>query len=379
MRPFTVGIDYRPALSRMTGVGRYVSGLTAALARIDAENDYVLFSSSLRERARVDDMPPNFRLVDRHIPVRFLNWTWHRLGWPPLESLSGCGFDITHSPHPLILPSRRGRRIVTIHDLFFYRHPELTRAEVRRDYAQLVKENASRADAVLAVSEATAVDVERELGVPRERVVVVHNGLDLASLAPKPELESQIAVLYDLPSRFVLFVGTLEPRKNLLRLVEATRMLIDRGWDGTLVLVGGEGMGAPEVDRTILRLGVGGRVRKLGYVSPSHLPAIYRRAQILVNPSLWEGFGLPPLEAMACHVPTIVSDIPAHREIAGDAACYVDANDISSIAESIEQVWNDDDLRKRMSATGAERVSRFTWTETARKTLRLYRQLAEAA
>ena len=377
MRPVTIGLDYRPALSRMTGVGRYVSGLARALSRLDAENEYILFSSSLRERAVADRFPTNFTLVDRKVPVRVLNWAWHRLGWPPLDSLVGRELDITHSPHPLILPSRRGRTVVTIHDLFFFRHPEMTGAEIRRDYAPLVQEHAARADAIIAVSEATAVDVEQELGVRRDRIHVIHNGLDLAKLSAPPAGENEIASRYDLPERFLLFVGTIEPRKNLSKLLEAVKILVDRDWDGVLLMAGGAGPDDREFQKAISDFVLDRRVRMLGYVPPSDLSAIYRRAHALVNPSIWEGFGLPPLEAMACQVPVVVSELPAHREVAGDAACYVDPEQPVSIADGIERVWSDESLREKLIAEGSQRVALFTWDETARKTLGLYRRLVE--
>jgi glycosyltransferase involved in cell wall biosynthesis len=363
----------------MTGVGRYVSGLVGALARLDSENEYVLFSSSLKERAAPVDLPSNFQLLDRRIPVRVLNWSWHRLGRPTLDRLSGRELDISHSPHPLILPSRRARTLVTIHDLFFLRHPELTAAEIRRDYTSLVLDHARRADAILTVSEATAVDIEKELGLDREKIEVVHNAVDFESLVPRPDKERQIALLYDLPARFIVFVGTLEPRKNLPRLLDAIGLLVDRGWEGNLVLVGGSGMDEDKIDEIVERRRIGSRVLKLGYVPPEHLPTIYRRARVLVNPSLWEGFGLPPLEAMACEVPIVVSDIPAHREVAGDAARYVEASSPESIADGIEQVWSNEKVRQRLKETGARRAERFTWEETARKTLALYQRLTETS
>jgi glycosyltransferase involved in cell wall biosynthesis len=363
----------------MTGVGRYVSGLTGALSEIDTENHYVLFSSSLRERACLEALPDNFHLIDRHIPVRLLNWTWHRHGTPSLDRLCGKSIDITHSPHPLILPSRRGRCIVTIHDLFFYRHPEHTTAEIRRDYASRVESHASRADAILTVSEAAAVEIERELGVTRDRMAIVPNGIDPDDFASRPDTDRQVALLYDLPSRFLLFVGTLEPRKNIPTLVEAVGILARRGWDGVILLAGGSGMDEHKIDAAVERLRLGSRISKLGYVPPGHLPAIYRRAHVLVNPSYWEGFGLPPLEAMACRVPVVASDIPAHREVAGNAALYVPADDPDSIADGIEKAWNDDTLRTHLMEQGASRVKLFTWEETARKTLALYQKLGASA
>jgi glycosyltransferase involved in cell wall biosynthesis len=359
----------------MTGVGRYVSGLAAGLARIDSENNYVLFSSSLKERARSESLPANFHLIDRRLPVRLLNLAWHRLGSPTLDRLTGESIDVTHSPHPLILPSRRGRSIVTIHDLFFFRHPELTAAEIRRDYASLVKEHAARADAVISVSETTALDIVKELSIERDRITVVPNGIDVDDYIARPEMERQVALLHDLPARFLLFVGTLEPRKNLLKLTEAIELLVKRDWEGTLLLAGGGGMDEPKIDAAVERLRMGAQIRKLGYVAPAHLPTIYRRAHLLVNPSRWEGFGLPPLEAMACRVPAVVSDIPAHRDVAAEAAWFVDPDDPSSIADGIERAWNDDDLRKRLVDAGTERVQDFSWEKTARKTLAVYQRL----
>ncbi len=359
----------------MTGVGRYVSGLVAGLTRIDSENEYVLFSSSWRERAHADSLPSNFRLVDRKIPVRILNAAWHRLGRPSLDLLSGRSFDLTHSPHPLILPCRRGRKVVTIHDLFFYRRPDLTSAEIRRDYAPLVKAHARRADAVLTVSRTTATDIENELGIPKERITVVPNGFDPAVFVPNREQADIISRRYDLPSHYLLAVATLEPRKNLLRLVDAFGMVVERGWPGSLLLVGGSGMDEPALDAAIERTRLGDRVRKLGYIPPGDLPAIYQRAQALASPSLWEGFGLPLLEAMASRTPVIASDIPAHREVAADAACYVDAEDPDSLASGITRVLEDEAFRTRLIRDGVERTSHFSWVETARKTLGLYRRI----
>ncbi len=142
-------------------------------------------------------------------------------------------------------------------------------------------------------------------------------------------------------------------------------------------MAGGSGPKDHEFQKAVHDLLLDCRVRMLGYVPPSDLSAIYRRAHALVNPSIWEGFGLPPLEAMACQVPVVVSEVPAHREVAGDAACFVDPENPVSIADGIEQVWNDESLREKLISEGSQRVTLFTWDETARKTLALYRQLAE--
>src|SRR3972149_3528086 len=175
--PLVIGIDFRPALSRATGVGRYFQGLVSGLQEIDRGNRYVLPSSSCKERARPETRPANFRLVDRRVPVSVLNALWHRLEFPSFDWLAGSELDVAHSPTPLRLPSRRARSVVTVHDLFFLDHPEATSREIRRDYAALVRSHVSKAEAILANSRTTADDVAARLDVPLERIHIVHAGI----------------------------------------------------------------------------------------------------------------------------------------------------------------------------------------------------------
>jgi len=377
MRALTIGIDCRPALSRMTGVGRYVSSLVRALARLDPENRYLLFSSSWKERFTGNALPENFRRVDCRIPVHVLNALWHRLGRPTLDRLSGERIDVAHSPHPLILPSRGGRSVISIHDLYFLRHPEATAAEVRRDYVPLVRAHARRAQVVLTISQATATDVAGLLEVPSERIALVPLGVEAEAFRAHPD-EEKTRGRYGLPEDYLLSVATLEPRKNLPRLIEALALMVRRGWEGKLVLAGGPGGDEQQVDALVTRHGLESRVRKLGYVAPADLPAVYRRARLLVAASLWEGFGLTLLEAMACGTPVVASDVPAHREVGADAVSYVDPCDPTSIASGLERVLTDAALARRLIEAGRARVPLFSWEETARQTVALYRRLGES-
>jgi glycosyltransferase involved in cell wall biosynthesis len=365
--PLVVGIDLRPALSRSTGVGRYFEGLVSGLARVDRESRYVLFSSSLRERLPEVARPENFMVVDRRVPVRLLNTLWHRFELPTLDRLAGFRIDVAHSPTPLRLPSRRGRSLVTVHDLYFLDHPEATAGEIRRDYASLARSHVQRADAVLAVSSATADDIAARLDVPRERVHVVHPGLDERFLAAAGSNGAR--------PPYLLAVATEEPRKDIPTLLEAFAILKRRGFDGALELAGGPGLDTPRIVETIDRLGLERDVARMGYVSAGELPPLYRNARALVSPSLWEGFGLPLLEAMASGTVPVVSDIPAHREVAEGAALFVPPRDPTSLARAIESLWTDESLRARLAAKGIERARDFSWTESARKMAALYRQL----
>lgn len=370
MGKITIGLDFRPALSRVTGVGRYFQGLVEALTRLDHDNDYILFSSSWKERAHQEPRPENFRLVDRRVPVRVLNALWHRMEAPSLDWLARAAIDVAHSPTPLILPSRRARSIVTICDLFFLDHPEATTREIRRDYAKLVRSHVKRADAIVAISDTTAREVVNKLDVSPERVHVIHAGLDERFLATPNGPNGPNG-----NENYLLTVATLEPRKNLPVLLEAVSVLRKRGWDGRLRIAGGFGLDTPRVDETIARLGLSGVVEKLGYVDGETLPSLYRGARAVVMPSLWEGFGLPLLEAMASEVPLVASDIAVHHEVAGEAAVFAEPHDANAFADAIEKLEGDEGLRAKLVASGRERVSRFSWDASAHKALKLYRTL----
>jgi glycosyltransferase involved in cell wall biosynthesis len=365
--PLVVGIDFRPALSRVTGVGRYLQGLVSGLQKIDSETRYVLFSSSLRERPRPEARPPNFRLVDRRVPVSLLNALWHRLGSPSLEWFAGASIDVAHSPTPFRIPSRGARSMVTVHDLFFLDHSEATAREIRRDYASLAPSHVRSADAVIAVSATTAADVAERLDVPRERIHVVYPGVDERFLAAGPGKDGS--------APYLLAVATEEPRKNLPSLIDALALLKRRGFDGVLKIVGGSGLDSARIAEAILKHDLGRQVLRMGYVDARELPSLYRRARAVVTPSLWEGFGLPLLEAMASETALVASDIPVHREVAEDAALFVPPRDAEAIAGAIERVWTDAPLRASLQQKGSARVKSFSWIDSARKTLDLYRTL----
>ncbi len=373
MAKLTIGVDFRPALSRATGVGRYFEGLVGGLGRIDRENNYVLFSSSWKERPEPRPRPDNFRLVDRRVPVRVLNVLWHRFEIPSLDWLAGEHFDVAHSPSPLILPCRRGRTIITICDLFFLEQPEATSREIRRDYVSLVRSHVKKADAVIAISETTARDVRDKLDVPPERITVIHAGLDSRFSGPtKPVAPSA-------REDYILTVASLEPRKNLPRLLEALALLREGGFDGRLCIAGGDGLDTPRVDETIRRLKLEDSVDKLGYVDAAALVSLYRSARIVVTPSLWEGFGLPLLEAMASQTPLVASDIPVHREVAEDAALFAPPGNVRALADAIGCLWCDQELRAQLVARGLQRKQCFSWDASAKKARALYERVAGKA
>jgi glycosyltransferase involved in cell wall biosynthesis len=360
-------LDYRPALRERTGVGEYVHEIAAALARrLDPGDELVLFSSSWKDRLGAG-VPPG-RRVDVRVPVRVLNTLWHRAGGPSVERFAG-DLDVAHAFHPLLIPTRRAARIVTIHDLDFLDHPERTRREIRRDYPALAAAHAKRADAVVAVSAFTAGEVERRLGVPRDRIVVAGSGAPAWTPRPAP-----------LPGGPILFMGTLEPRKNVGTLLAAYAELLRRMPGAPeLWLAGGATEAAAPWLRAIAEPPLAGRVKHLGYVQSDRRYDLYAQASMLVLPSYLEGFGIPALEAMTVGVPVVVSNRGALPEVTGGAAQVVEPEDVSGLADAMHQYLADAGVAGAAIERGLARARQYSWDASAATLLELYGRLAATA
>jgi glycosyltransferase involved in cell wall biosynthesis len=359
-------IDYRPALRERTGVGEYVTQLVRALVALPAAGEDRLavsaFTSSWKDRpspAAVEGA----RVIDRRVPVRLLNFAWHRLEWPPVELIAGARFDVAHSPHPLLMPSRAAAQVVTIHDLDFMAHPERTRAEIRRDYPVLARAHAHRAHHVIVPSHYTARQVERQFELSPERIGVCPHG--------SPQWDARTP---GHPGAYILFLGTLEPRKNVGGLLDAYARLLSReAAVPDLVLAGAATQaGGALIDR-LAQPPLAGRVRWIGYVQPDERRKIYEGAQLLVLPSFDEGFGLPVLEAMSLGVPVVAADRGALPEVLGDAGLTVNPEDPEALACAIGRLVSDQALAAACSARGVLRARQFTWRRSAEAAVEAYR------
>jgi glycosyltransferase involved in cell wall biosynthesis len=360
-------VDYRPALRSRTGVGEYVHELAHALIRTrptaaGPPESLSLFSSSWADRLD-PQVIPGATAVDCRWPVRLLNYTWHRWEWPAVESLTHAGYDVVQSLHPLLIPTRRAAQVVTIHDLDFLDHPERTSAEIRRDYAALAASHAGRADAVIAVSRFTAGEVERRLGVPASKIVICSPG------APRwTPRESEPT------DGYVLFLGSLEPRKNVGVLLDAyARLASSRPGLPRLVLAGRPGEGSDVWIERTRTAPLAGHVDLPGYVAPGDRRDLMAGALALVMPSLMEGFGIPALEAMSLGVPVIVSDRGALPEVVGDAGLLFDPLAPDALAAALTRVIDDAGLRRGMSARGLLRAAAYSWDHTANRTREAWR------
>ncbi len=354
-------IDYRPALRQRTGVGEYAHRLAEALVAALREGESLtLFSSSWKDRLPANVLP-GADVVDARVPVRLLNLSWHRAGWPPVEWLVGGGVAVTQSSHPLVMPSRGAAQFITIHDLDFLDHPERATAEIRRDYPVLAPRHARRADGVLVSSVYTKGRIIGRLGVPAERVILCSPG------APdwQPRVEPP-------PGGPILFVGTIESRKNVAGLIAAYEQLLKVMPEAPALVFAGRMLPGAE---QLVRSGpaAASRIEVRGYVSDDERMRLYRTASMLVLPSFEEGFGFPVLEAMAIGMPVVVSSRGSLPELAGDAGLIVDPEDHAGIAAAMQRVLSEGELRRRMVAGGIRRARTYTWSVSANRVLDAYR------
>jgi glycosyltransferase involved in cell wall biosynthesis len=350
-------LDYRPALRARTGVGETVHQLARALRQYHPDDALTLFTSSWKDRpdARLSSIVAGAKISDHRVPVRLLNLAWHRAERPRVEWFTGERYDVAFSPHPLLLPARAAQ-VVMIHDLDFLEHPERAHGEIRRDYPRLASAHAKRADAIVVPSEYTARKVQQSFELPRDRIFVCPPGL--------PEWQ-------DAPSRYdrngyLLFLGTLEPRKNVPALLSAYADLLERSpRSPRLVLAGRAGSEAAAIIDRVSQPPLAGRVEHLGYVADSERLRLFAGARALVLPSLDEGFGMPALEAMSLGVPVVASNRGALTELVADAGLLIDPEQPSSLVEALDRVLTDDGLADTLATRGLARASGYSWRQNA--------------
>ncbi len=375
-----IGIDYTPAARQRAGIGRYTRALIHALARLDDENRYTLLipsdsryvAPSLGALGSEDRFPPNFRLVRAHLSERTLARAWQRLSLPlPVEWFTGAS-DVFYSPDFVLPPTRARRKILTVHDLSFKRVPETAVPNLKWYLEGAVPRAVRRADLILADSDATGRDLVELFGVDPERVQTLYSGVE-SLFCPVTDTNqlADVRARYKLERPFILSVGTIEPRKNLARLVQAFSLLRGNA-DMELVLAGGRGWLSEEIYTAPAKFGAADRVRFLGFVPDPDLPALYSLAALFVYPSLYEGFGLPVLEAMACGSPVITSNNSSLPEVAGGAGLLVEPREVEGLAAAMQRLLDDAGLRRDLARRGLERAGRFSWEASARQLRRAF-------
>ncbi len=370
-----VGLDYTSAVQQKAGIGRYTRGLVSGLIRFDQDNHYVLFSAGQDPEYRY--WPSNFNLKELPIKERHLTALWQRFHVPlPVELITGL-VDIYHSPDFVLPPVLGARTVLTVHDLSFMRHPECSSQALLDYLMEAVPRSVERADLIVADSKSTRRDLMELLQVPEEKILVLYPGLE-SHFFPmqQDDLLRRLLERYDIGYPYILAVGTLQPRKNFVRLIKAYNILVRQyHLPHKLVIVGSRGWLYDEIEETISDLRLEGRVHLTGFVKDRDLPYIYSAAEAFAFPSLYEGFGIPVLEAMACGTPVVTSSVSSMPEVAGDAALLVDPYDVEALAATLWRLIDDVYLQHELCRRGFERKRQFKWRETAKKLVRAYRRL----
>lgn len=357
---------------RRAGVSHYIEQVLLHLAQIDRANHYTVYTTRGLDQAALG-LPANFVVKPSRLPTinPRVRIPWEQ-GIAPLI-LRGTA-DLYHgclNVAPLLSPVPT---VITIHDLAFIRFPQTFRAYNRIYLDLATRLSARRASRILAVSEHTKREVVGLLGIPPERVIVTPNAARSHFHPPAPAAIEQLRARHGLPERFVLYVGTLEPRKNLTTLLEAFALVSQSVPDVPLLIGGGKGWMYEPIFARLEQLNLRDRVKFAGYIPEEELPLWYAAATVFVFPSIYEGFGMPPLEAMACGTPVITSNTSSLPEVVGDAGLMVAPTDPIALAEAIRRVLVDADLRAELRQRGLARARRFSWADTAAKTLAAYRE-----
>jgi len=354
------------------GIGTYTRNLLRHLARLDPDTEYVLLcqeadlgiASQLGRNFRtVLEPSPNYSVREQvHVP-----WVLHR------ERV-----DVFHAPHYVLPPLIRCRSVVTIHDCIHLMFPQYLPNRAAYLYAKASMWTAAhRSDRILTVSEASKRDILHFFNVPAEKIVVVYNAIDERFwVEPAREDVNRVRERYQLDHPFVLYVGNIKPHKNLVRLIEAFNELWRHGFDDLkLLIIGDEISKLPALRRAVHRHKLHKQVRFLGYLPDETLAILYRLAAVFVFPSLYEGFGLPPLEAMASGAPVVTSNVSSLPEVAGDAAVLVDPYDVASIVDGMRRVLTDPVLADELRRKGPIRAREFSWERSVARTRDVYHQV----
>ncbi len=360
-----IGFDATILSKRLTGVGIYTKSLITALLQVDSGIEIVLFSH--KDISFFNDNPRVEKIIEKSLNQQaFIQGKLKGL-------IDKHSIDVFHGPN-FYLP-RRGKTpmAVTVHDLSAQFMP--SQHSLKHRLSQIfLKPSLKRADRIITVSKATEDELVRYYSRCADKIHVVYNGVSDRFSPAGDEEKKRIKKDLGLPERFILFVGTLEPRKNLRGLLLAYAQLREKFYF-KLVIAGGKGWMESDIPKIIAENKLENDVLFTGYIDSERLPALYSTADIFAYPSFYEGFGLPPLEAMACGTPVVTSNRSSLPEVAGDAAILVDPDDVGDIAVELKRIIEDEELRNGLIKKGLTRAKKFTWDRCATKTLAIYREL----
>ena len=374
-RPVRVLLDGLQA-GNLSGTGRYIMELARWLPLLGDDLDLaVLWPAHVLHPAISPEMRVSFVSVNAQTPLARI-YQGQRNIWSLLGTSAA---DVLHYPAnfmPFLTNPGRAKVVLTVHDLSFLREPTWYRWNRATYYRYAAQQSVRHAHRIIADSYATATDLSTLLKVPQERIDIIPLGVGEPFKPTTAEQQATARQLYNLPEQFFLYVGTIEPRKNVVRLIEAWSK-IAAALPCDLVIAGREGWKCRPVKDATKISPHAGRIHFPGFIRPEDLPALLAAARVFVWPSLWEGFGLPPLEAMACGTPVVSSNRSSIPEALGDAALLVDPLNVEQLAAAMRDAATDEPLRGRLVDAGLARAGTFTWRRTAQLTVAAYRRAIE--
>ncbi|MBU1626158.1 glycosyltransferase, partial [bacterium] len=369
-----LGISYAFINDKMGGIWTYASNLSRRIPQQDAKNNYYLISTTI-ENISSEGMKNHFIYPIKNF--RFSNFLWHNLILP--RQLKHELLDLVHftSPTGSLKKVKDTIYINTIYDLTPILHPETHGKIMILHYKYILPRILKRSDAIITVSYNTKKDLIKYYNIPEEKIKVIYLGVDeiFRPLENKEQLIIQLKNKFNISSPYLLYVGMIEPRKNLIRLIHAYEILRKEGYPHSLVIVGAIGWKYKEIFQLVDSLDLHQHIIFTGFVELEDLVNIYNCAEIFVYPSLYEGFGLPPLEAMSCGTPVVTSKTSSIPEVVGDSALLIDPYSIESIARGVAKVLCDSKLREKLSRMGITRAKEFNWQKTAEITSKTYTDL----
>ncbi len=380
-----IAFDALPLMGRMTGIGYCEAGQVGAMTRLHPEHDFTLYYFAIRHLAqRKADIQPYlrenvtarhslchpylYRLVSTFIPL-------------PYRWFFGNQAEITHFFNYIVPPFVHGKTVVTVHDMVYRAFPETVRGRTKHMLDLGLVKSMRRADRIVTDSEFSKSEIIKYYPEFAEKIRVVPCGVDMQKFHPEtdPAKIAQVREKYGLSGQYFLYLGTLEPRKNLERLIDAYAAFAKKHeTPAKLVLAGGKGWLYDGIFAKVQKLGLEQQVIFTQYIDSEDMCALMSGALAFTFPSIYEGFGMPPLEAMACGTPVLVSDAASLPEVTGNSAVIVKADSTESIADGLERLYTDENLRGRLSAEGLERAKSFSWERSAQMLYEVYAELVPA-
>ena len=371
----TIAIDYTPAYEQGAGIGRYVRELVSALTQQDQQTAYRLFVAGASSTQDLPTFPANYQWQTTRLSPKWLARLWHRLHFPlHIERFIG-DVDLYHATDFVLPPTHKSTKtILTVHDLSFVRVPETASPSLRQYLNQVVPKSVEKATHILADSQATKDDLIELYGTPESKITVLLSGVqdNYQPIVDRQKL-TNIREKYSIPNHPYLFsVGTVQPRKNYSRIIQALAQLRQHGYDLSLIIAGGKGWLEDEMYQTIKQTQMSEYVHLIGFVDDADLPALYTSAEVTIFPSLYEGFGFPVLESMACGTPVVTSNVSSLPEVGGDVALLVNPTKVDEITQAIQKILDDPDHYQNLSQRGLEHIKKFSWANSAKQLKQIY-------